>query len=551
MGNVIFWLLFVGFIILIVVSGVRREKSLERKQEKGLIDDFGTSDYVDNRPNNRSYKELHSYICENKKDNMFFIDDITWNDLSLATVFDRMNGTLSSSGEEYLYSRIRTIYLDEESKKFRNDSVKFILDPELRLKVQKSLSKLGKMKSISSFKIFKNLFDAEVGKVYKDILVDLLIILSFVSIFVSPGIGFIFFIIMLIYSIGSYFKSKALMDENIRAFSYLLRLINCAKMINRAEPALVCLSTEIGELNRGTLFISKRDGTSSNPISLILDYIRMIFHIDIIVYSIRMNQIKSYRQQLIDMYIAIGYIDAVIAVASYSISVGKVCEPEFIMDNKYFDVEDIYHPLSVSPVLNDICEENGVLITGSNASGKSTFLKMVGVNILFSQTFGFAFASKIRLSHFKLYTSMALTDNLLANESYYVVETKSLKRIFDGADEGNVFAIVDEVLKGTNTSERIAASCEILKALCNKNVICYVATHDMELTELLAGYYSLYSFAEEIRDKTVIFPYKITKGSAKTRNAIRILDTVGFDKDIINKAYLLVEKHDKEGKWVD
>ena len=184
-----------------------------------------------------------------------------------------------------------------------------------------------------------------------------------------------------------------------------------------------------------------------------------------------------------------------------------------------------------------------MLLTGSNASGKSTFLKAVAINALLAQTIHTVCASSYQANFFRVYSSMALRDSLQEGESYFIVEIKSLKRIFDAAqDDGTkapVLCTIDEVLRGTNTAERIAASTELLKALSKKPVLCFAATHDLELTSLLKEEYDNYHFKEMIDGKEIVFPYKLTQGPAKGRNAIKLMGALGFDQEIVNKAETL------------
>ena len=187
--------------------------------------------------------------------------------------------------------------------------------------------------------------------------------------------------------------------------------------------------------------------------------------------------------------------------------------------------EEMYHPLISNPVKNSFETNNGVLVTGSNASGKSTFLKTIAINAILAQTINTCLADKFITNHYRIYSSMALRDNLGSGESYYIVEIKSLKRILDAVnkDVSPVLCFVDEVLRGTNTVERIAASTQILKSLCNANTKCFAATHDIELTHLLEKYYDNYHFEEEVIDNDIVFNYKVLNGRATSRNAIKLL----------------------------
>ena len=147
---------------------------------------------------------------------------------------------------------------------------------------------------------------------------------------------------------------------------------------------------------------------------------------------------------------------------------------------------------------------------------------------------------------------MALKDNLMGSESYYMVEIKSLKRIMDAAAAGHeypVLCFIDEVLRGTNTIERIAASSQILKGLSCSDTICFAATHDIELTGMLESFYSNYHFTEEITDNDVKFNYRLMEGRATSRNAIKLLGLLGYDESIIRQASGAARHFEETGEW--
>ena len=112
-----------------------------------------------------------------------------------------------------------------------------------------------------------------------------------------------------------------------------------------------------------------------------------------------------------------------------------------------------------------------------------------------------------------------------------------------------MLCFVDEVLRGTNTVERIAASSEILKSLRYKNVLVFAATHDIELTSLLEKFYDNYHFQEEVTDNDVKFNYRLFKGPAITRNAIKLLGVIGYDAGIIKAAEARAGHFMDKGSW--
>ena len=130
---------------------------------------------------------------------------------------------------------------------------------------------------------------------------------------------------------------------------------------------------------------------------------------------------------------------------------------------------------------------------------------------------------------FRVYSSMALSDDLLAGESYYIVETKSLKRILDSIPGAlPVLCIIDEVLRGTNTVERIAASCEVLRAISQTNAICIAASHDMEYAICSRTPIRSATLGGKVGAEEMFFDYKIRPGKSTSRNAINLFEMIGF-----------------------
>ena len=223
---------------------------------------------------------------------------------------------------------------------------------------------------------------------------------------------------------------------------------------------------------------------------------------------------------------------------------------DFDADRPGICARGIVHPMLKEPVPNDLVTERSILITGSNASGKSTYLRSAVLCALMAQTICTCTCGEYRSSPFRIYTSIALSDDLLAGESYYIAEIRSLKLILDEQKKGGfVLCALDEVLRGTNTTERIAASAEILKALSQPGTICLAATHDAELCALCGEGYQLAHFEETVSDTAISFDYRLKPGPAETRNAIHLLKLMGFDDAIVVSAHDRADNYVKTGKW--
>lgn len=147
-------------------------------------------------------------------------------------------------------------------------------------------------------------------------------------------------------------------------------------------------------------------------------------------------------------------------------------------------------------------------------------------------------------------TSMAISDSIDNGESYYIAEIRSLKRILDAVGQYPFcICFVDEILKGTNTVERIAASVSILKYLSAEKCLCFVASHDIELTRLLKASYKNYHFCEQIDQSGISFDYKIYEGPSSTRNAIKLLEVMAYEETITNEANQLASYFMEHQAW--
>ena len=302
---------------------------------------------------------------------------------------------------------------------------------------------------------------------------------------------------------------------------------------------------------RGSSIVVARN-VSGSILEVLMDYYRMVTHHDLIKYNSMLSYFKKNKEAMVRIFKMVGFLDSMVAAASFREMMDYYSIPQ-LSESKgspNLSVVDVFHPLIKDPMPNSITEDSCTLLTGSNASGKSTFIKSLAINGILSQTIYTSLSHEYKASYFIIYSSMALKDNILSNESYFIVEIKSLKRILDNANgKYPVLCFVDEVLRGTNTLERIAASSRILASLASVNALCFAATHDIELTYILEKYYSNYHFRERIDGNQVLFDYKLYKGRAVSKNAIKLLKLLGYSKDIIDNAENAADEYMKTGEW--
>lgn len=251
---------------------------------------------------------------------------------------------------------------------------------------------------------------------------------------------------------------------------------------------------------------------------------------------------------MLDIFEIVGQIDALLAVGSYRAQIQNWCEPKICLGAE-LKIEGMRHPLIGNAVPNPVNLSEPILLTGSNASGKSTYLKTLMITALMAQTLCTCVAESYEGDVYALYSSMSLRDSTLKGQSYFMAEISSLKRIVDYDGELPCLVAVDEVLRGTNTGERIAAACTVLRTLSKRKVLCAAATHDGELAHLLKGSYVNLHFTEQFDGQDMFFDYKLRPGPAGSRNALQLLRAMGYDEGLVEQAEHMLENYENTGEW--
>ena len=192
-----------------------------------------------------------------------------------------------------------------------------------------------------------------------------------------------------------------------------------------------------------------------------------------------------------------------------------------------------YHPLS----------PRAWVITGPNAAGKSTFLRMIGVNILLAQTGTAAAARAMNWSPMRLITDVRIRDDLAKNESYFLSEVRRLRRlVLDSDPDTAILGLIDEPFRGTNSQERAAAGVALLEYLMASRHLFLIATHEDLLARVAASTASAdnYHFQEHLHEGGIAFDYRLRPGPATTRTALRILQREGYPASLLERARRLM-----------
>lgn len=291
-----------------------------------------------------------------------------------------------------------------------------------------------------------------------------------------------------------------------------------------------------GELAKGIMKLYRLNdafAVQTNP------YIHLVFQLFIMydIHCIRFleNWNKHYALSMSELFKAIGEIEALLSLSVIGMD-RNFTYPKFVEGDKIrLEVKEIVHPLieKENVIANSLFVGNGIeIITGSNMSGKTTFMRTIGINGVLAYAGAPVCAQNMKLSVMKIFTSMRVMDDVSKGMSSFYAEVMRIKEMVDySKSEKPMLVLIDEIFKGTNSADRIIGAKEVLRGLNKKHIMALVSTHDFELCRLIEeneinGHNN--HFEEYYRDDKKCFDYKLKEGKCKTTNAKHILKMAGL-----------------------
>jgi len=166
-------------------------------------------------------------------------------------------------------------------------------------------------------------------------------------------------------------------------------------------------------------------------------------------------------------------------------------------------------------------------------SGKSTFLRTIGINLCLAYAGSVVNATSFRTSLFEIYACIRVTDSLADGYSYFYMEVRRLRDLLQALERGTaypLFFLIDEIFRGTNNYERLIGSASYIQALIGQKCLGVISTHDLELVKLADTLPEIHNmhFREDIIDATMVFDYILRQGPSPTRNALKIMQMEGL-----------------------
>jgi hypothetical protein len=496
------------------------------------------------------------------------LDDRTWNDLNLDDVFAAVDRTGSTLGQHALYHRLRTTPVGDQLPAFEGLVARMGADAALRERAQFALGRLSDPNGYDLWWVVRaDAIETRRWYVLYPILAGgsmlLLVFTLFWPQLLPALLGTIVFNVAVRYAT----------DHRVGALAGVFRqmapVIATAESLPRltgddVEPLVHSLEVDtprLGYLKAIARWVSGNPfmlpinaGTVAlllNDVVIVLyEYLNLAFLLDANGVYFGAEELRARGPALVRIVAAIGEVDAAISIASVRAGRKDWTIPRFRPAGAPAILRGIRHPLVEGAVANSITltPGRGVLITGSNMAGKSTFLRTVGVSAVLSQTVNTCFAQEYDAPVFHVRSCIGRADDLLAGRSYYIVEVESLLELVR-ASEGSLhhLFLLDELFRGTNAIERIAAGQAVLRELVErpKPHVALAATHDGELVELLPETYVPHHFGDAVGPNGLTFDYELRPGPATSRNAIALLRLHGAPEQVIRRAVTCAEVLDR------
>jgi hypothetical protein len=324
-------------------------------------------------------------------------------------------------------------------------------------------------------------------------------------------------------------------DEIVNQYSLLLKKIEEESFVS---PKLIRLQQKLEfKENKASYHLKKLSGlfanmdTVGNLVAASLFNGTFLFNLHVLK---RLLDWKEGHAEVLEEWLAvIGEFEMLNSLANFSYNNPAFAFPTLNSDFK-IDFSNLGHPLlnANTRVDNNVRfhPESFMILTGSNMSGKSTFLRSLGVNMVLSGMGSVVCASKATVHPLPILVSMRLSDSLSDSESYFFAEVKRLKQIMDELEKNPAFVLLDEILRGTNSDDKRNGTIEVVKKVIGKKAIGAIATHDIEVCLTTNEYPDVLTnkcFEVEIHNDELNFDYKLRDGICKNKSATFLMKKMG------------------------
>jgi hypothetical protein len=514
-----------------------------------------------------SFSQIGSYSAGNESPSYHRLNEQTCSDIDFHDLFRFADHTTSRIGQQYLYDKLLNPCGDEAPlQELDRQARYFTSDGSEREKIQQLLLRMDHSDAYYLHLLLKDRLFKRPRWYWLAVLDSWLILLLLL---LSVHYSGLLIVLLAPFAVNLmlHFWNKNNTYQFVKSFPQLNLLLRVTRKLLAEDipfdsSGVAKSLSRLKGFRRKSIWLSFGQ-TGGSELSILyywlLELLKALFLIELHSFFGLIRELEERHADVRRIFCYAGAIDMAISVASFRAADGQTCVPSLLRaggvraggvrpqgegapEEAGSEVSirgrGLYHPLIRDCVVNSLdVEGRGVLITGSNMSGKTSFLRTLGINSLLAQTIYTCCAEQYCAPPVRLYSSIRIDDSVLEGKSYYFEEVNVMGELIAAAEarEPNLY-LLDEVFKGTNMVERIASAKAILSYLDRKGHIVVVSTHDLELSEMLKDHYDLYHFEETLQGQELVFDHLLKAGPLRTRNAIRILGLAGYPAEVIRDA---------------
>jgi hypothetical protein len=540
------------WIFLAVIAGVGVFGALRRESRRAILDRLrrewgvGLDRPFSSQVASEAWREL-DYGSDPG------VDEHTWTDLHLDEVLAHVDHSHTNLGTQNLYRRFRTGAQWASEPELEKLATRFGAEPRFREQVGLILARGGRSLGAGLWIITRPhlihiqwwywlfpvlsiaMFLSLVGAPFQPALLVVACGLAVVNMFIRG---------LTQWQVPGLLRPMGQMAPLIKAAESLSRLPG---IVEPQPPDLIEDLRRLRPLRRIAGWVT-RDTTPDESLGKsVAEWVNLLLLLDANALLFGAGYIRRYASVLKGIAQWIGDVDVSLGVASLRAQ-DRWCIPNWEEGSRLLG-EGVWHPLIESAVENDIelIAGSGVVITGANASGKTTYVRAVGVAALLATALNTCPARSWTSRRFRVMSMIGGGDDLLGGRSYYQVEVDRIVVLLQAAEATTpTLFLLDELLRGTNTVDRLAAGEAILKKLVGCGIVplhsVMIATHDLELTILLEEYYESWHFRETMTAAGPIFEYHRHPGPATSRTALALLKAAGASDELIRSAQFRAEE---------
>jgi hypothetical protein len=545
-------LILVG--VIAIAQGERRRRRLADRVAKA----WGASDANDFWMEERASEEWRETGSDGGE--AASVDHRTWADLELDRVLAGIDRTWTGLGSQRLYARLRSGAAWADTPQLERLASQITHDTDFRIDLATQLA--GSDRSLGQSIWLLSRSNAILVRWWYWIfpVLSLATLASLVAI-VFDGRALVVVAVCVVLNMAVRMGTAWQVPGVLAPMRQLGRLLRTAERLRPVARdsygdagALENDLARLRPLGRIANWVSRDPLVSGELLAGAWEYLNILFILDANALLIGGRQLQAQADVVGRVARWVGDVDVAYAVASLRAEPRAWCIPS-VGAADVTVVRGVWHPLIASPVCNDVdlVAGRGLVITGANMSGKSTYLRSMGIAAVLARAINTCPATSWEGRLFRVRSLMDRHDDLAAGKSYYQVEADGVVAMLsDATSNAPTLFLLDELLRGTNTVERLAAGEAVLRAFLHRPEglaphVVMVATHDGELVAMLGDSYAPFHFRETVTEDGLHFDYLRREGPASTRTAIALLEATGAPADVIAAARARADELDSHG----